>query len=308
MDALIKSLVQAGFAPERIIPRAPMSEYTTFRIGGEAEVLVDIASQEEIAVALRAAKASDAPVTVIGRGSNLLVRDGGIRGLVLHLGDAFSDIRREGELLKAQAGASMNACACFAQREGMDGLSELSGIPGSIGGAAIMNAGAFGKELGPLVTRVDAVTLTDAKSVSFEPEALHYAYRTSALLGANIAVTQVTLRLTDGDSEAITKRMAELARQRREKQPLEYASAGSAFKRPDGQYAAKLIDECGLRGLRVGDAQVSEKHAGFIINLGEATARDVLILMEEIVQRVKKQTGVTLEPELRVIGEDAQTL
>ena len=305
MDALITSLVQANLAPERIIPGAPMSRYTTFRVGGPADVLVDVAAAEEIPLALRAARRAGVPVTVIGNGSNLLVRDGGVRGLVLRVGSAFSAIRREGDMLYAQAGALLSACARLAQREGLDGLAELAGVPGTIGGGVIMNAGAYGRELADVVARVDAVALSDGKQLAFEGDALGFSYRHSAMMDANVVVTQVALRLTRGDPEAIAARMEETARLRRDKQPLEYPSAGSTFKRPAGDFAARLIDECGLRGLRVGNAQVSEKHAGFIVNLGQARAADVLALMDEVKRRVLDKAGVLLDPEVRILGEDA---
>ena len=305
MDALIRSLVQSGFAPERILPRAPMSRYTTFRVGGEADVLVNIASAEEIGVALRAARRSGVPATVIGNGSNLLVRDGGIRGLVLRVASPFSAIRREGDCLIAQAGATLGACAQAALREGLCGLAELAGIPGTIGGGVIMNAGAYGGELADVVRRVQTLALSDLKPLSFEGDALGFAYRRSAMMDAHVVVTEVTLQLSPGDPGAIRARMEALAAARRDKQPLEYPSAGSTFKRPEGLFAARLIDDCGLRGLRVGDAQVSEKHAGFIVNLGHATASDILALMQAVTERVYGETGVTLEPEVRILGEDA---
>ena len=305
MDALITSLVQTGFAPERILPRAVMAQYTTFRVGGEADVLVRIASPQEIPTALRAAKMANVPVTVIGNGSNLLVRDGGIRGLVLRIGSDMTAIRRDGDCLIAQAGATLHALAAFALQEGLAGLAELAGIPGTVGGGAIMNAGAYGGELSQFVTRVDAVALSDGKPLTFEGDSLGYGYRHSAMMDAHVAVTEVTLRLTPGDPEAIRARMDQLSRTRREKQPLEYPSAGSTFKRPEGLFAAKLIDDCGLRGLTIGGAQVSEKHAGFIVNTGGATASDILALMDEVTRRVREATGVTLEPEVRILGEDA---
>ena len=305
MDALITSLVQTGFAPERIVPRAVMAQYTTFRVGGEADVLVRIAAPQEIGVALRAAKMAGVPVTIVGNGSNLLVRDGGIRGLVLRIGGDMASIRRDGERVIAQAGATLGALAKFAQREGLSGLAELAGIPGTVGGGAVMNAGAYGGELSQVIERVDAVALSDGKPLSFEGDALGFSYRHSAMMDARAVITEVTLRLTPGDPEAILARMEQLAIARREKQPLEYPSAGSTFKRPEGLFAAKLIDDCGLRGLQIGGAQVSEKHAGFIVNLGDATAKDILALMDEVTKRVRDKTGVTLEPEVRILGEDA---
>ena len=305
MDTLIKSLVQANFAPERIIPRAPMSRFTTFRVGGPADVLVNIDSAAEISVALRAARAAGVPVTIIGNGSNLLVRDGGIRGLVMRISQPMSAITCEGDTLHVQAGATLPAVAGFAQRSGLEGLAPMAGIPGTIGGAVIMNAGAYGGEMSQVVTRVDAIARSDGKPIRFEGRALGFAYRHSAMMDAGVIVTDVTLRLTPGDPDAIARRTEELLVARREKQPLEYPSAGSTFKRPEGAFAAKLIDDAGLKGLRIGDAQVSEKHAGFIVNLGSATASDILALMAEVQSRVLAASGITLEPEVRILGEDA---
>lgn len=305
MDTLIKSLVQANFAPERIIPRAPMARFTTFRVGGPADVLVNIDSAAEISVALRAARAAGVPVTIIGNGSNLLVRDGGIRGLVMRISQPMSAITREGDTLHVQAGATLPAVAGFAQRSGLEGLAPMAGIPGTIGGAVIMDAGAYGGEMSQVVTRVDAIARSDGKPIRFEGRALGFAYRHSAMMDAGVIVTDVTLRLTPGDPDAIARRTEELLVARREKQPLEYPSAGSTFKRPEGAFAAKLIDDAGLKGLRIGDAQVSEKHAGFIVNLGSATASDILALMAEVQSRVLAASGITLEPEVRILGEDA---
>lgn len=305
MDALIKALVQANFAPERIIPRACMARYTTFRVGGEADALVNIASAQEVSIALRAARSAGKPVTVIGNGSNLLVRDGGIRGLVLRMANSFSNLSREGDCIHAQAGATLHAAAQFAQSEGLNGMAEIAGIPGTVGGGVIMNAGAYGGELSQIVTKVDAVALSDGKPLSFEGDALDFSYRHSAMMDAGVVVTDVYMHLVPGEPDAIQARMDALAKARREKQPLEYPSAGSTFKRPEGMYAAKLIDDCGLRGLRVGDAQVSEKHTGFVVNLGQATAADILELMAQVRRRVHEATGVILEPEVRILGEDA---
>ena len=304
MDALIQALVAANFAPERIIPRAPMARYTTFRVGGPADVLVNIADPREVATALRAAKMAGVKATIIGNGSNLLVRDGGIRGLVIRIAGDCADIRREGNTIYAKAGVSMSAAAQFALNAGLSGLAEMAGIPGTLGGGVIMNAGAYGGELSQVVTRVDAVNLSDGKPVCFEGADLSFSYRHSAMMDAHVIVTDVVMELTPGDPDVIRARMDECNRARREKQPLNFPSAGSTFKRPAGLFAAKLIDDCGLRGLRIGDAQVSEKHAGFVVNLGHATAGEILALMDEIKARVLEQTGVTLEPEVRILGED----
>ena len=197
----------------------------------------------------------------------------------------------------------MSAAAQFALSEGLSGLAEMAGIPGTLGGGVIMNAGAYGGELCQVVTRVEGVSLSDGKPVSFEGQELGFSYRHSAMMDAGVIVTDVVMQLTPGDPDAIRARMDECARARREKQPLNFPSAGSTFKRPTGLFAAKLIDDCGLRGLRIGDAQVSEKHTGFVVNLGHATADEILALMEEIKSRVFEATGVTLEPEVRILGE-----
>ena len=183
-------------------------------------------------------------------------------------------------------------------------MAELAGIPGTIGGGVTMNAGAYGAELAQIVSSVECVSLHSGKRVAFSADELDFSYRHSALMGANVAAAQVTLSLTPGDPQAIRARMEECAAMRREKQPLNYPSAGSTFKRPEGHFAAKLIDDCGLRGLTVGGAQVSEKHAGFIVNIGGATASDILELMRQVEQRVFEQSGVHLEPEVRILGED----
>ena len=305
MDTLIKTLVHQNFAPERILPRASLSRYTTFRVGGEADVLVNINSAREIAIALRAAKDAGVPATIIGNGSNLLVRDGGIRGLVIRISSAFGAIEMKGEELHAQAGATLASVASFARERGLAGMEPIAGIPGTIGGAVIMNAGAYGGEMSQLVTRVDAIALSDGKPIHFEAEDLGFDYRHSAMMDAHVIVTDVVMQLDPGDPAEIAARTQELLAARRDKQPLEYPSAGSTFRRPVGLFAAKLIDDAGLRGLRIGDAQVSEKHAGFIINRGNATAKDILALMDEVTRRVQEQFGVTLEPEVRILGEDA---
>ena len=199
----------------------------------------------------------------------------------------------------------MSAAAQFALSEGLSGLAEIAGIPGTLGGGVIMNAGAYGGELSQVVTRVDAVTIPDGKPVVFEGPDLGFSYRHSAMMEAGVIVTDVTMQLTPGDPTVIRARMEELAKARRDKQPLNFPSAGSTFKRPVGLFAARLIDDCGLRGLRIGDAQVSEKHAGFVVNLGNATAKDILTLMDQVRSRVMEKAGVMLEPEVRILGEDA---
>lgn len=301
MDALIQSLVQANFAPERIAPQASMAQYTTLRIGGPAEVMVNIHSADEIAVALRAAKQADAPVTIIGNGSNLLVRDGGIRGLVLRISGGLNAIRREGDCLLVQAGASLAAVAAFARDEGLSGMAELGGIPGTVGGGVFMNAGAYDGEMAQVIDWVDCLDEMGAAHRLGKDE-LKLGYRTSVFSQLPWSIVGAHLTLTTGDETAIREKMADLAQRRRSKQPLEYPSAGSTFKRPVGNFAGGLIEQCGLKGTKVGGAQVSEKHAGFVINAGGATCRDILALIRLVRATVLEQTGVTLEPEVRLLG------
>ena len=299
MDALIQSLVQANFAPERIAPQAPMAQYTTLRIGGPAEVMVNIHSADEIAVALRAAKQADAPVTIIGNGSNLLVRDGGIRGLVLRISGGLNAIRREGDCLLVQAGASLAAVAAFARDEGLSGMAELGGIPGTVGGGVYMNAGAYGGEI-RAVCRWSQEMLPDGTLVRREGVSQGFGYRTSVFQHTDGVIVRACFALQPGDPGIIRETMRELMTRRTVSQPLDLPSAGSAFKRPQGGYAAALIESAGLKGLTVGGAQVSEKHAGFVVNRGGATAADVLELLRQVQQRVLEHSGIRLEPEIRL--------
>lgn len=289
---------------QRLLKNAPLAPYTTFRIGGPADVLLDAANENEIITALRAAREMNVPVTHIGCGSNLLVRDGGVRGLVVRIGGAMADVFVDGTRISAQAGVSLGALSRAAADASLEGVEFASGIPGALGGAAAMNAGAYGGEMAQVITRVRALD-ENLEPVWLEKDELDFGYRHSVILARGLIVTQAELSLQPGCKADILERMRDLAQRRREKQPLTFPSAGSTFKRPEGYFAAKLIDDAGLRGLRVGGAQVSEKHAGFVINTGGATAADVLSLMEEVKRIVLARFGVTLEPEIRILGEDA---
>ena len=306
---LAERLLSAGVDPRRLGENAPMREFTSFRIGGSADLLLRTAQGGEMALALTAAREAGVPVTVIGNGTNLLVRDGGIRGLVIRFsgeGDGVTLLEEEetAALCRVSAGHSLSALARQAGLWGLRGLAPLSGIPGTVGGGVIMNAGAYGGELSQVVTAVSALRREDGAPVSYAGDALGFGYRESAMARDGALVTEVTLRLPRGDPEEIRREMEDVAARRREKQPLEFPSAGSAFRRPPGHFAAKLIDEAGLRGYAVGGAAVSEKHAGFIINRGGATAKDVLTLMETVQSLVYQRAGVRLQPEIRVLGED----
>ena len=243
-----------------VLQNADMRQYTTLKLGGTADWLAFPRSAAEIAELFAEAGAAGLPVTVIGHGSNVLVLDGGIRGLVIRIDKNMKNIRREGNRLTAAAGAMLGAVAGFAAENGLTGLEFASGIPGTVGGAVTMNAGAYGGEMKDVVVRVDGI-LPDGTEMSLSGEEMQFGYRRSAVKDLNLIVTEVTMELAEGDPAAIRAKMSELNRQRAEKQPLDVPSAGSTFKRPEGFFAAALIDQCGLKGYSVGGAQVSMKHA-----------------------------------------------
>ena len=291
-----------ALAPDRVRENEPMSRHTTFRVGGPAELMFFPASAEELQTALSAAKGAGAEVHLVGNGSNLLVRDGGLRGLTIALGEPFSEVRVEGCAVVAQAGAPLSRVAAAAQEAGLAGLEFASGIPGTLGGGCAMNAGAYGGELKDVLEC--ARVLLDSELRTLSRDELEMGYRTSRVLREGGIVLEARFALTPDDREAIAARMRDLNARRREKQPLNLPSAGSTFKRPEGHFAGALIEGCGLKGARVGGAQVSEKHAGFVVNTGGATASDILGLIEHVHDVVLRETGVELEPEVRIIGED----
>ena len=294
--------LQNDLPAERLLLGEPMSRHTRFRIGGAADALFLPATAEELTRAIAAAEDTGAPWRVLGNGTNVLVRDGGLRGLTIVLGEPMSGVRIEGRRVTAQAGALLSRVGREAQRAGLQGMAALSGIPGSVGGAAAMNAGAYGSEMKDVLTRV--LALENGQPVWLDADALALSYRDSLILRHGLIVLAAEFELQGGDPDAIQAEMADYAARRREKQPLNMPSAGSTFKRPAGHFAGALIEGAGLKGYRVGGAQVSELHAGFVVNAGGATARDVLALMDDVRRIVFEQTGVTLEPEVRVIGED----
>lgn len=292
--------IAARFPNLEILRDEPMAEHTTFRIGGPARRMVRPASAEELAALLDLAHARGWPWLVIGNGSNLLAADEGLERLVIHTG-RLELLERTGErTLRAGAGVSLARLAVFAQREALAGLAFAHGIPGSLGGAVCMNAGAYGGEMCQVVRSVDA--WFPGRGVErLAVEELEFSYRRSLFSHTPGVVLSAEFFLTPGDPAAIKAEMEELIRRRREKQPLEYPSAGSTFKRPAGHFAGGLIEQCGLKGARVGGAQVSEKHAGFIINTGGATCADVADLIELVRGAVLRQTGVELEPEVKTV-------
>jgi UDP-N-acetylmuramate dehydrogenase len=286
-----------------VIRDADMRQYTTLKLGGKADYLAFPRSGEEITALFREAGNAGIPVTVIGRGSNLLVMDGGIRGLVIRVERNMREIRREGNRLIAQAGAMLGAVAAVALETGLSGMEFASGIPGTVGGAMTMNAGAYGGEIADVTVRVDGVK-PDGTPVSLNREEMQFGYRTSAVKAKNFVVTEVTLELQPGNPADIRARMNELNAMRAEKQPLDVPSAGSTFKRPEGYFAAALIDQCGLKGYSIGAAQVSMKHAGFLVNNNGTSSQDYLMLMRKVQQIVLERAGVLLEPEVKVLGEE----
>lgn len=279
-----------------------MKNHTTFRIGGNAEVFAAPDSADGVERVLQICREENIPCTVIGNGSNLLVGDRGVRGVVLQIYRNYADIRIEGTDLYVQAGALLGQTAAAAAREGLTGLEFASGIPGTIGGAAAMNAGAYGGEMKDVLVWVKAID-RDGYVRQYAAAELELGYRTSRIQKEALVVLEVKLTLQQGDPVKIRERMEELKEQRVAKQPLEYPSAGSTFKRPEGYFAGKLIMDAGLRGFSVGDAQVSEKHCGFVINRGNATAADVMALVSQVQTIVEEKFGVQLELEVRKVGE-----
>ena len=301
MSQLIEAL-SAIAGSHQILENEPMSRHTTFRVGGPADVLFLPESEEQLLQALSIAREAGVPCFVIGNGSNLVVKDGGIRGLVIALGEGMAAIARAGETLTAWAGASLARVSAYAQASGLSGLEFASGIPGTLGGGCAMNAGAYGGQLSDVL--VDARVLLDGEVRTLTVEEMQMGYRTSLPLRRGGIVISARCALTPDDPEAIAARMRELNARRRDKQPLNYPSAGSTFKRPEGYFAGALIEQAGLKGKRVGGAQVSEKHAGFIVNTGGATAADILTLIGTVQDEVADRFGVRLETEVRILGED----
>lgn len=284
-----------------VLTEEPMSRHTTFRVGGPADVLVR-PTVEQLAGVLGLCREYGEPYTLIGNGSNLLVGDGGIRGVVIELAEPAGAIEVNGNEITAQAGAMLAKIANTAAAAGLAGMEFASGIPGTIGGAVVMNAGAYGGEMKDILVHVKVLN-EQGEEKKLTVEELELGYRRSCILEKHYLITEVTVRLTSGHEEEIRAKMKELNEKRIEKQPLSYPSAGSTFKRPEGYFAGKLIMDAGLRGYTVGGAQVSEKHCGFIINKGGATAADIRQLMQDVAEKVYEQYGVQLEPEVKMTGD-----
>ena len=293
----------ADCTAKELLINEPMSKHTSFKIGGPADVIALPANEEELQALLKRAKDNGIPVTLIGNGSNLLVRDKGIRGLVIKLGNMLCKIEAEGERLSFGSGVSLAMASRKAADLELTGMEFAVGIPGSIGGAVYMNAGAYDGEMSKVVDSVRVID-TNGDLMLLKAEQLEFAYRKTKLQKSGLIVTEVNLKLEPGCKDDITSKMADFSHRRISKQPLELPSAGSMFKRPVGYFAGTLIEQTGLKGYTVGGAQVSEKHAGFVVNVGGATAADVLQLIKDVQDKVFSAHGVQLEPEVLVLGEE----
>ncbi len=302
MNQNIIDRVQKVVTVGKVLVSEPMKQHTTFRVGGPADLFVAPATVEELKAVIAICKEEDEPYYIVGNGSNLLVSDQGYRGVIVQMSRAMSNVTVEGTLVKAEAGATLFAVANRALEAGLTGFEFAAGIPGTLGGACVMNAGAYGGEMKQVLEDVTVVTKEgDVKVIPVDE--MDLSYRHSIVPEMEYIVVGASIRLAEGDREQIKARMEELKVQRVTKQPLEYPSAGSTFKRPEGYFAGKLIQDAGLKGFQVGGAQVSEKHSGFVINKDNATAADITELMKQVADRVEEKFGVRLEPEVKRIGE-----
>lgn len=279
-----------------------LKTYTTFGIGGPADVLARPKTKEELEELLKFNYKNKIETFVMGKGSNLLVSDKGIRGCVIILSDNFDKVDIDGDYLTALSGTSLNEASLAAIEAGLAGMEEISGIPGSVGGAVAMNAGAYGGEIKDVAVEIKAFDF-EGNLHTFKNEEMNFSYRHSRIFDDNLIVVSAKFKLEKGDKDLIRERYEDFTNRRQTKQPLDKKSAGSTFKRPTGSYASKLIDECGLRGFREGDCQVSEKHCGFIINRESATCQDMLKFINHVSDIVREKTGFVLEREVKLVGE-----
>lgn len=302
MNQIIYNELKTVLPEDRILTDEPMKAHTTFRVGGPADFFIIPETKEEIRAAVSCCKEHGIPYYIIGNGSNLLVSDKGYRGVVIQIFKAMNQVKAEGNVVTAQAGALLSMVANKALEAGLTGFEFAAGIPGTLGGACIMNAGAYGGEMKDVLKEVVVLT-EEGEFLTLQAEELELGYRTSIIAKKGYIVVEASLQFENGDKEAIKGRMDELREKRITKQPLEYPSAGSTFKRPEGYFAGKLIEDTGLRGFQVGGAQVSEKHCGFVINKDKATAADIDGLMRQVSAKVEERFGVKLEAEVKRLGE-----
>lgn len=287
---------------KRALKDEPMKKHTTFRVGGNADYFVMPQNASEIKAIIELCKEKEIPYYILGNGSNLLVSDAGYRGVIIQIYKEMNNMEVIGEIIKVQAGALLSRVGTIALENELTGFEFAAGIPGTVGGAVVMNAGAYGGEMKDII--VNATVLTqDGEVVTINKEELELGYRTSVIAKKGYIVLEAEYQLQKGERESIRARMDELKIQRVSKQPLEYPSAGSTFKRPEGYFAGKLIQDAGLRGFQVGGAQVSEKHCGFVINKEQATAADIIELMRQVSDKVMQEFGVKLEAEVKTLGE-----
>ena len=287
---------------ERIFFDEPMSAHTTFRIGGAAECMVLIEQEEELLKLVPYLNQIEENYFILGNGSNLLVGDKGYRGVIIKLGEGMNRISVDGNRIHAQAGALLSKTAAAARDAELSGMEFAAGIPGSIGGGVVMNAGAYDGEMKQITESVKVMD-KEGKIMVLDNDTMEFGYRTSIIKNRPFIVLEVTLRMQPGNKDEIQSKMKELMEKRQSRQPLNYPSAGSTFKRPEGYFAGKLIMDAGLRGYRIGDAQVSDKHCGFVVNIGNASAADVREVIEEVQERVKDRFHVRLEPEVIFLGD-----
>lgn len=302
MSRALMEFFKTVLPEDHILMEEPMDRHTTFRIGGPAECFVTVDTREQLRKALSYLQRAGWDYFLLGNGSNLLVGDRGYRGVVIRLGEDFGKVEVKDTKIYAGAGAMLGSAARAAMEAGLCGLEFASGIPGTVGGAVRMNAGAYGGEMAQLVESVEVMS-RDGEILTLDNATMEFGYRTSAIRNRPYVVLNVVLKLQPGERAQIYSRMQELSAKRMEKQPLEYPSAGSTFKRPEGNFAGKLIMDAGLQGRSCGQAQISEKHCGFIVNKGKATAADVAELIEEATETVQDKFGVTLEPEVIFLGD-----
>ena len=285
-----------------VLWKEPMQKHTTFRIGGPADIMILPNSIEELHEILGIIRDADVSYMVVGAGSNLLVSDKGIRGVVIKIGPAFADICIEGNKLIAGAGATLTAASRRAQAASLSGLEFAVGIPGSVGGAIMMNAGAYGGEICQVLESAEGMDSL-GNIINYTNQEMHFGYRHSRLMEEELIALSGTFLLKPDDPELILSRMQDITERRREKQPIDMPCAGSVFKRPPDNYVGPLVEKAGLKGYRIGGAEVSTKHAGFIVNVGGATCKDVLDLIGFVQSTIKDKYNVILEPEIRVVGE-----
>lgn len=297
IDSVFQWMVQQGIPCAR---KEPMARHTSFKIGGPAEIYCTPKTAQQLQAVRDKCAELDVRTYLLGKGTNVLFADHGYNGVIIRIGESFGQIETQGNIIKAGAGASLSKVCLAAADAGLSGMEFAFGIPGCVGGAVYMNAGAYGGEIKDILHDVTFLD-ENGHEITLTADALSLGYRTSAFVYMPWCILSASFRLVPGDAASIREKMTEYARRRTEKQPLDMPSAGSTFKRPEGAYASALIDQCGLRGYAVGDAAISEKHCGFVVNKGNATCADVLCLTDVVTKIVKEQTGFTLEKEIRVV-------